>query len=112
MKKILMSMALMALLLNVNAATKTNETTPADGSCPTWNEWHDLQVNAVNRFKLHTQFFAYENEALAMKDEKANSKNFLSLHGTWKFKWVRHANERPTDFYLSLIHISEPTRLL
>lgn len=99
MKKILMSMALMALSLYVNAATRTNETTPADGSRPTWNEWHDLQVNAVNRFKLHTQFFAYENEALAMKDEKANSKNFLSLHGTWKFKWVRHANERPTDFY-------------
>ncbi len=28
---------------------------------PTTNytEWHDLQVNAINRFPLHTNFFTY-----------------------------------------------------
>lgn len=25
---------------------------------PTFTEWHDLQVNAVNRFATHTDFFA------------------------------------------------------
>ena len=26
---------------------------------PTYTEWHDLQVNAINRFPLHTNFFTY-----------------------------------------------------
>ena len=26
---------------------------------PTFTEWHDLQVNAVNRFETHTDFFAF-----------------------------------------------------
>ena len=26
---------------------------------PTFTEWHDLQVNAVNRFATHTDFFAF-----------------------------------------------------
>ena len=25
---------------------------------PTYTEWHDLQVNAINRFPLHTNFFS------------------------------------------------------
>ena len=27
---------------------------------PTMTEWHDLQVNEVNRFTPHTDFFTYE----------------------------------------------------
>ena len=26
---------------------------------PSYTEWHDLQVNAINRFPLHTNFFTY-----------------------------------------------------
>ena len=78
---------------------------------PTFTEWHDLQVNAINRFPLHTQFFTYsfgdmvyEKEGnLVSRDiayvDKAMSKNFLSLDGTWKFNWVENADQRPTDFY-------------
>ena len=66
---------------------------------PTFTEWQDLQVNAVNRFPLHTQFFAYENRDLALKGAKTESSNFLSLDGKWKFKFVENADQRPTDFY-------------
>ena len=36
---------------------------------PTFTEWNDQQVNEVNRFKLHTHFFAYENVDKALKGD-------------------------------------------
>ena len=75
---------------------------------PTYTEWHDLQVNALNRFPLHTDFFSYAPEDITPGEEgkvanplfkKSQSKNFLSLDGTWKFKWVENADQRPADFY-------------
>lgn len=66
---------------------------------PTWTEWHNPQMNEVNRLPLHTAFFAYENEAAALKGDMAASDRYLSLEGPWKFRWVANADERPTDFY-------------
>lgn len=67
---------------------------------PTFTEWHDMNVNALNRLPLHTSFFAYENESAALQGKPELSKNYLSLNGTWKFKGVENADERPTDFFL------------
>lgn len=66
---------------------------------PTFTEWHDCAVNEVNRFPLHTNFFAFESADKALKGDKALSSNYLSLEGDWKFNWVANADERPTDFY-------------
>ena len=78
---------------------------------PSYTEWHDLQVNAINRFPLHTNFFTYSPEDMVYEEggklvsrdlaqvNKAMSKNYLSLEGTWKFNWVENADQRPTDFY-------------
>lgn len=78
---------------------------------PTYTEWHDLQVNAINRFPLHTNFFTYpaddwvseKDGKIVSKDilhmNKTESKYFLSLDGTWKFYRVANADQRPTDFY-------------
>ena len=66
---------------------------------PTMTEWHDMGVNNVNRLPVHTTFFAFENDALALKGDMTKSKRFLSLHGNWKFNWVENADQRPTDFY-------------
>ena len=78
---------------------------------PTYTEWHDLQVNAINRFPLHTHFFSYPvedwvyetKEGLHSRDilhmDKTLSKSYLSLDGTWKFNWVENADQRPTDFF-------------
>ncbi|MDO4931767.1 MAG: glycoside hydrolase family 2 TIM barrel-domain containing protein [Prevotellaceae bacterium] len=52
----------------------------------TFTEWHDLEVNEVNRYQAHTDVMS------------ATSKQ-LSLEGQWKFKWVANADERPTDFF-------------
>lgn len=66
---------------------------------PTMTEWHDLQVNEVNRFTPHTDFFGYESEALALAGDKKSSANYLSLDGTWRFIWVDHADKRPVGCF-------------
>ena len=70
---------------------------------PTFTEWHDLQVNEINRLPLHTLHFAYDPNDFAGTGaeylDKKKSMNYLSLNGTWKFNWVANADERPTDFY-------------
>jgi beta-galactosidase len=72
---------------------------PVVEAAPTFTEWQDMQVNEVNRLPLHATFFAYENEATALKGEPQNSKNFVSLHGDWTFKGVENADQRPVDFW-------------
>ena len=72
-------------------------------SAQTFTEWHDLQVNQVNRYPMHTDFFAYDTsgkdaDALA-NDAREKSVNYLSLDGQWKFNWVANADQRPTKFY-------------
>lgn len=86
----LLTLALMAFTLPI-AAGNTQQ--------PTFTEWHDLQVNEVNRLPMHTTFFAFENEALALQRDMTKSKRYLSLNGQWKFNWVENADQRPTDFY-------------
>lgn len=90
MKQILFLAALTGLAMTSNAERIT---------APTWEEWHNMEVNNVNRLPVHTTFFAFENEQLALKCDMTKSKRFLSLHGHWKFNWVENADQRPTDFY-------------
>ena len=92
--KHLLLTAMMGCAFSANAANEK-----AEPVVPTFTEWHDLQVNEVNRFKLHTNYFAYESEALAKTGDMTKSSNFLSLHGAWKFNWVKDADKRPVDFF-------------
>ena len=68
-------------------------------NAPTWTEWKDMQVNEVNRYPIHTNFFAFESLEKAMAGDKTTSANYLSLKGQWKFHYVENADERPADFY-------------
>ena len=90
---------LMAALLGCTVGASAAEEKAAEKLVPTFTEWHDLQVNEVNRLKLHTNYFAYENETLALAGQMDKSANVISLHGAWKFNWVKDADKRPTDFY-------------
>lgn len=89
MKKVLLIMMVAVMAVSM----------PAIAQQPTMTEWHDLQVNEVNRYSLHTDFFPYESKSLALAGDKTRSRNFLSLDGTWRFLWVEHADQRPTDFF-------------
>ena len=66
---------------------------------PTFTEWHDMQVNELNRLPVHTSHFAYENAALALQGQRTASTRFLSLDGLWRFHWVENADQRPTNFF-------------
>ena len=74
MKKVLLIMIVAVMAVSM----------PAIAQQPTMTEWHDLQANEVNRYAVHTSF---------------PQANRLSLDGTWRFLWVEHADQRPTDFF-------------
>ena len=103
MKRLFFLAALAGLAVSAQAAkkkvVKAMKLVPATVVQPTMTEIEDLDVNEINRLPLHTTFFAYENEELALKGDRTKSKNFLSLHGTWKFNWVENRDQRPTDFF-------------
>ena len=50
------SLALMAFGAQKPKTVKKAQKT-ATAQLPAYTEWHDLQVNAINRFPLHTSFF-------------------------------------------------------
>ncbi len=97
--KTILLASFLALASTAPAAPAKKKTAAPTEAVPTWTEWQDQQVNQVNRFKMHTNFFAYENERLALDGKMQASGRFLSLHGAWKFHWVANADQRPTDFY-------------
>ena len=118
MKKIFFWAALAALSLQAQAQTATQskpkhpetkgnvkgiakQTVPASriAAQPTFTEWHDLQVNTLNRMPMHTNFFPFKNYEEAKMGDPKRSENYLSLHGDWKFNWVENADQRPTRFY-------------
>ena len=74
MKKVLLIMMVAVMAVSM----------PVIAQQPTMTEWHNLQVNEVNRYAVHTSF---------------PQANRLSLDGTWRFLWVEHADQRPTDFF-------------
>ena len=61
--------------------------------------WHDLSINEINRFPMHTDFFVYKSKDKALQGDMTKSRNFLSLHGDWKFNWVENADQRHTDCF-------------
>ena len=69
--------------------------------------WEDETVFAVNKERGHATYMPYPNENDLTADAdyyrtpwvKPHSDNYLSLNGTWRFKWVPEPSLRPTDFY-------------
>lgn len=61
--------------------------------------WRNAQVNQQNRAERRAHFFAFENEGLAQKGDKAQSARYLSMEGKWKFNFVVNHNERPEGFH-------------
>lgn len=65
------------------------------------DEWKNPAVNERNRLPMRTAFFAYEEggKGSEIPTEPSRASNYLSLNGTWKFHWVKDADQRPLDFY-------------
>lgn len=68
-------------------------------SAQSFKEWQDPQVNQVNRAPMHTQWFAYADEAEVARGMESSC-NYMSINGIWKFNWVKNSDQRPTkDFW-------------
>ncbi|MEO8535532.1 MAG: glycoside hydrolase family 2 TIM barrel-domain containing protein [Flavobacterium sp.] len=60
--------------------------------------WQNEKINEENREPMHAAYYVFENEALAAKNDWKESKNYLNLNGTWKFKYVDSPNDLPTGY--------------
>ena len=61
--------------------------------------WNTPELNQQNREQRRANFFAYENETLAQKGDKAASNRYMSMEGMWKFNFVKNYYDRPADFF-------------
>jgi beta-galactosidase len=66
----------------------------------------DETVISENKEDTHITFYSFPNEENAIKNEYQNSKNYLSLNGIWKFKWVKKPIDNPYEF-LTLLTIQK-----
>ncbi len=81
-------------------ATTTLFASFANAQTPPLPDWENPQVISRNTEKPHATLvpFATEAEALAAADWRSSP--FVKLlNGTWKFRWVKHPNLVPGDFF-------------
>ena len=79
-------------------------TLPAQAAQPARSkpaEWEQPEVVAVNREPMKATFFNFESRDKALAGDKAASQYYLSLDGTWSFKYSPNPDVRPKDFYKS-----------
>ncbi len=63
------------------------------------NEWDDVTITQVNREEAHTIAIPFANEQQLRNSRIEDSPYYLSLNGTWKFKWVSDPIQKPEKFY-------------
>ncbi|UNY97310.1 DUF4981 domain-containing protein [Zhouia spongiae] len=56
------------------------------------------QVISENKEAPRATFYSFSTEEKALDNNWRTSENYISLDGTWKFKWVRKPSDRPQDF--------------
>jgi beta-galactosidase len=79
---------------NGKSGKKYYDTTSARPGVP----WLDEKIIEQNRLPMHSSFFSYESEAVAAKGDWQQSRNYQSLNGAWKFKYVDKPDDLPQGF--------------
>lgn len=59
---------------------------------------YDPERTSEHRLPMRTDYFAHPIFEQDMQSREASS-HFLSLHGSWRFHWVKHLDQRPVHFY-------------
>jgi beta-galactosidase len=62
-------------------------------------DWENPQVFNINREDPHASLISFADEQSALESIKANSPNYKSLDGKWKFNWVKSPDRRPFWFF-------------
>ncbi|MYM34682.1 DUF4981 domain-containing protein [Duganella sp. FT94W] len=70
-------------------------------------EWEQPEVVEVNREPMKATFFNFESRQLALAGDKAASRHYLSLDGTWSFAYSANPEARPKDFFQPSFDVSK-----
>lgn len=62
-------------------------------------DWENPAVFNINREEPNSSFISFQDEKSALEGVKANSPNYKSLDGLWKFNWVKTPDQRPYWFF-------------
>ncbi len=98
---------LLVVLLNIKLTAFTQkshyDTTIALPGVP----WLDETIVEQNRLPMHASFYSFENEAVAAKGDWRASKNYQSLDGAWRFKYVDRPADLPQGFEKNDFNVSQ-----
>ena len=62
-------------------------------------DWENPEVFNINREYPHASLISFTDEKSAFEAIKANSPNYKSLDGLWKFNYVQSPDQRPYWFF-------------
>jgi beta-galactosidase len=94
-----MDMTPKTLILAACVAVMAVPPCAAAGPAPPRAEWEQPEVVAANREPMKATFFNFESRDKALAGDKAASRYYLSLDGTWAFKYSPTPETRPKDFW-------------
>lgn len=60
--------------------------------------WLDETITEENRLPMHTDFVTFPNTDQIVNYDWRESSSYLSLNGSWKFKWVNSPSQLPAQF--------------
>jgi beta-galactosidase len=67
-------------------------------------DWENPQIISQNTEKPHATLLPFPTEQQALNAPEWRTSPYIKLlNGTWKFRWVKHPNQIPTDFYQSTV---------
>jgi beta-galactosidase len=87
MRRFIFSVCIIFLFTNLQAQDRTPHP-----------ELENPAIQGINKELPRASFLSYKNRELALKNDKLNSSQFLSLNGTWKFKFVTGVSKRIENF--------------
>lgn len=61
-------------------------------------EWQDSRIVSVNRLDTGSWGFPFQSRQAALNETAESQPNYLSLNGTWRFKWVAKPADAPAGF--------------
>ena len=69
------------------------------GQATSNHDWENPRVFAINKEAARSMFLPFADKQGAIDNKYENSPYYLSLNGTWKFKFSSSPAGRPIDFY-------------
>lgn len=97
MKTVLFFILMIAISLTACRKLSKYEGVPFTEKEP--RDWENPAVLSINREDPVASLISFSDEQSALEAVKANSSNYKTLDGIWKFNWVRTPEERPYWFF-------------